>query len=252
MKVQSAAYGAEPPLANGEVQAAAWIQRMFGRIAPRYDLLNHLLSFNIDRRWRRLLLQSVEPMLQRGDAVVLDLCCGTADVLLELQKKSSAQIVGVDFSHPMLVEARRKLQALHLKNPLIEADALCLPFAKNTLDGITISFGFRNLASYQAGLAELYRVLKPAGRLAILEFSHPPNPIVRFFYSLYSRYVLPFIGGIVSGSREAYTYLPESIAKFPAAPALLQQMEQAGLVNTQFRLLTGGIAALHTGTKPTR
>ena len=190
---------------------------MFGQIAPRYDLLNHLLSFNIDRRWRRILLRSLLPVLQSPGASVLDLCCGTADVLLEFQQAARARVIGADFSHPMLVQARNKINARRLHNPLFEADALTLPLADASLDAIAISFGFRNLANYRNGLEELHRVLKPGGQLAILEFSHPPNVFVRCAYGFYSRWILPVIGALISGSREAYAYLPESIRKFPGA-----------------------------------
>lgn len=250
MTVSRAASGARPPIAGGgETQAAAWVQRMFSNIAPRYDLLNHVLSFNIDRGWRRLLLESLEPVLRRDDARVLDLCCGTGDVLLELQRNSRAHILGADFSRPMLAAAQSKIRARHLTNPLIEADALQLPFADNSIDAIAISFGFRNLANYRAGLVELHRVLKSGGMLAILEFSQPPNALVHSVYSVYSRFVLPFIGGVISGSRQAYSYLPESIRKFPDAQALGLLMTETSFRQVRYCLLTSGIAALHIGIR---
>ena len=243
------ASGTTPPGTRDEQQASRWVERMFARIAPRYDLLNHLLSFNIDRSWRKVLLQRAAPVLGNGDARVLDLCCGTGDVLLDFQKVAKARIYGADFCHPMLTATQRKAQNSGFDALLIEADALTLPIAENSLDLISISFGFRNLTNYRGGLAELYRVLKPGGQLLILEFSHPSSSFVKAGYSLYSRIILPLVGTIVSGSREAYDYLPGSIRKFPQAHQLCELMRVAGFVGAEFRLLTGGIAALHAGTK---
>jgi demethylmenaquinone methyltransferase / 2-methoxy-6-polyprenyl-1,4-benzoquinol methylase len=245
----SFAAGTTPPGTSGEQQAARWVQQMFSRIAPRYDLINHILSFNIDRSWRKALMRSLGSMLARPDARVLDLCCGTGDVLLDLQRVAVALVIGADFAHPMLVSAQRKVTRKRSCAPLLEADALELPFASASLDAISISFGFRNLANYQRGLLELHRVLKPNGLLAILEFSHPPGPATKVLYGVYSRVLLPAIGGLISGSSEAYRYLPDSIQKFPGAAELATMMQQAGFVENRFQLLTGGIAALHVGTK---
>ena len=243
------AAGTTPPVNGGETQAAAWVQRMFSNIANRYDLLNHLLSFNIDRGWRQMLLDALRPVLERPDAHILDLCCGTGDVLLALQRASRSRILGADFSHPMLVGAQTKIHRRRLSNPLFEADALRLPLHENSLDAIAISFGFRNLANYRAGLRELHRVLKPNGMLAILEFSHPPNMLVRGAYGFYSRVFLPVVGGLISGSREAYSYLPESIRKFPRPYDLGLMMTEASFREVRYCLITGGIAALHVGKK---
>ena len=246
----SVAAGTTPPGAPGERQAAQWVRQMFSDIAPRYDLLNHLLSFNIDRGWRKALLKRVTPVLQRHDARVLDLCCGTGDVLLDLQTMAVNPVLGADFCHPMLVTAAEKMRARQYAGTLVEADALELPLAANSLDAITIAFGFRNLVNYRAGLAEFARVLKPDGVLAILEFSHPPGFWLRTSYYFYSKAVLPLIGALISGSRAAYTYLPQSVAKFPRAEELRVMFESADFVNARFELLTGGIAALHSGEKP--
>ena len=243
------AAGTTPPGAPGEQQAAKWVQRMFAEIAPRYDLLNRLLSFNIDRGWRKALLKSVTPILLRPDARVLDLCCGTGDVLLELQSVAACTVLGADFCHPMLITAAGKARTRGFAQRLFEADALELPLPSHSLDAITIAFGFRNLVNYRAGLAEFQRVLKPGGTLAILEFSHPRGLLLRNAYGLYSKAILPLIGGLVSGSREAYAYLPESVGKFPRAEELQGMFDEVGFMNAQFELLTGGIAALHTGEK---
>src|SRR5580658_6126369 len=216
--------GTTPRGATSEQEASRWVRGMFGRIAGRYDLLNHLLSFNLDRRWRSRLVDRVADVLDRPDARALDLCCGTADVLISLEKRRGrAAIFGSDFCHPMLLEARRKTQS-----PLFEADALALPLADESLDLITIAFGFRNLANYSRGLQELLRVLKPGGVAAILEFSQPTNRAFARVYGFFSGRVLPWVGGMISGSRDAYSYLPESIKKFPGAEELAGAMRSAG------------------------
>lgn len=243
------ARGTTPTGTRNEEQAAAWVRQMFAKVAPKYDLLNHLLSFNIDRRWRRRLLDRVRPVLVRPGTVALDLCCGTGDVLLELQQATAAPVFGSDFCHPMLVEAERKILSASFHSPLFESDALVAPLRPESADLVTIAFGFRNLANYGAGLAELFRIIKPGGMLAILEFSHPRGVFMRTAYGLYSRVLLPVLGAAVSGSREAYTYLPDSIQKFPRAERLARMMTEAGFHSVSYELLTGGVAALHIGRK---
>lgn len=242
--------GTTPPGTENERQAARWVQGMFAEVAPRYDLLNHLLSFNIDRLWRKALLRRLRPVLERPRARVLDLCCGTADVLLELQAESKMPVYGADFCHPMLLSAAAKARRAGFTTPLFEADALELPVKDNSFDAIAIAFGFRNLANYEAGLQEIFRVLKPGGVAAILEFSHPKGAIVSRAYRVYSHIVLPAIGSVISRSAAAYTYLPESIAKFPSAELLRDMLSRTGFADAHFELLTGGIAALHSGAKP--
>jgi demethylmenaquinone methyltransferase / 2-methoxy-6-polyprenyl-1,4-benzoquinol methylase len=241
------ATGTTPPGTSNEQEAARWVERMFASIAPRYDFVNHLLSFNIDRLWRKRLMQRLSPILKKSDAAILDLCCGTGDVLLDLQTQAAIPILGADFCHPMLLTAQSKAAQKGFKARLFEADALALPLADHVLDAVSIAFGFRNLANYEAGLRELHRVLKPGGMVAILEFSHPQKPPMKMAYGFYSRVVLPAIGSLASGAPGAYAYLPESIRKFPSAPQLRSMMSKTGFVETRFELLTGGIAALHTG-----
>lgn len=235
--------GTTPRGAATEQDAARWVRGMFGRIAGRYDLLNHLLSFNLDRRWRARTVARVSEVLARPEARVLDLCCGTGDVLLAMEARKQCAAFGSDFCHPMLTEAKRKVAS-----PLFEADALMLPLGDATLDLITIAFGFRNLANYRRGLEELRRVLRPGGVVAILEFSQPRNRAFGAVYGFFSTRVLPWIGGMISGSREAYSYLPESIARFPAAEALAGEMRDAGF-SVEFERMTGGAVALHLGRK---
>ena len=240
-------HGTTPAGAQNEQQAAEWVRGMFGRIAPRYDLLNHLLSCNIDKYWRARTVARVADILVKPDARVLDACCGTGDLMIRMQTKGRAHVFGSDFSHPMLVAAQRKTRQ---RATLFEADALRVPLRPESLDLITIGFGFRNLANYQAGLEEFLRLLKPDGRLAILEFSMPPNPLLAKLYAFYSRTILPHIGGWISGSKEAYTYLPESVSKFPGAEGLADQMRSAGFTDVRFERMTAGIVALHIGQRP--
>jgi demethylmenaquinone methyltransferase/2-methoxy-6-polyprenyl-1,4-benzoquinol methylase len=240
------AQGTTPAGAETEQQASAWVRGMFGRIAPRYDLLNHLLSMNIDRYWRARTVSSVAKILAAPGAQVLDVCCGTGDLTFALQARSqSADVFGSDFCHPMLEMAKGK--AANAK--LFEADALQLPLGDASLHLVSTAFGFRNLTNYHSGLLELRRILKPGGTLAILEFSTPPNPLLASAYDFYSRAVLPAIGGMISGSKDAYTYLPESVRKFPDADGLANQMRDAGFVNVRFERMTFGIVALHLGDR---
>lgn len=236
--------GTTPAGTETEQQASRWVRDMFGRIAPRYDLLNHLLSLNIDRHWRARTVSHLAPILAQPGARVLDIACGTGDLTAALQSRApSARVFGSDFCHPMLLAANGKLA----NSRLFEADALHLSLAAASFDLVTIAFGFRNLTNYREGLIELRRVLKPGGTLAILEFSTPPNSFLARAYGFYSRAVLPAVGGMISGSREAYTYLPESVRKFPDAEGLAEQMREAGFDNVRFERMTAGIVALHMG-----
>jgi demethylmenaquinone methyltransferase/2-methoxy-6-polyprenyl-1,4-benzoquinol methylase len=234
--------GAAPRGVHNQREAAAWVRKMFGEVAPRYDLLNHLLSFNVDRYWRARTVRRVRHILDRSDARVVDLCCGTGDLSIALRDSARAQVFGSDFCHPMLTAAQRKRTM-----PLFEADALELPVTDSAFDLITIAFGFRNLANYESGLVELRRILKPGGTLAILEFSQPPNPVFARLYNFYSNAVLPRIGRAISGADEAYTYLPESVRNFPDADRLASMMSAAGFKGVHFDRMTFGIVALHTG-----
>jgi demethylmenaquinone methyltransferase/2-methoxy-6-polyprenyl-1,4-benzoquinol methylase len=219
---------------------------MFGRVAHRYDLANHLLSANIDRSWRSRTVERVRDILRRPDTRVMDLACGTGDLLVALEREAGRGLVGSDFCHPMLAGATRKLARLGLKSTLVEADALALPLPDASLDLITMAFGFRNLANYRAGLVEMRRVLRPGGALAILEFTQPPNKAFAALYNWYARRVLPILGGAISGAPEAYKYLPESVRKFPEAPELAAMMVECGY-GVEWEYLTFGIVALHVG-----
>jgi demethylmenaquinone methyltransferase/2-methoxy-6-polyprenyl-1,4-benzoquinol methylase len=239
--------GTTPEGARTEQDAARWVRGMFGRIAPRYDLANHLLSGNIDRLWRARTVRRVRHILERPDARVLDICCGTGDLMLALGWSAAGPVFGSDFCHPMLVAAREKIARRGARARVFESDALNLPIRDASLDLISVAFGFRNLANYEAGLFEMRRVLRPGGMAAILEFSQPRNPVFGAVYNFYSRRILPLIGGALTGSREAYAYLPASISKFPSAPQLAADMRHAGFEDVKYELLTGGAVALHLG-----
>ena len=226
---------------------AGRVREMFGNIAGRYDLLNHLLSANVDKRWRRIVANKVREKLSvPKSARILDVACGTGDLSLTLFETTGAQVVGTDFCRPMLAIAAGKMPS---QVPLIEGDALRLPFRSDSFDAVTIAFGLRNLSSVEDGLAELCRVLKPGGWVAVLECSKPSNAILRGLYGAYFRGVLPLVGGAISGSLSAYAYLPASVQNFPDQRRLALLMEHAGYDQVEYQNLTGGIAALHIGRK---
>jgi demethylmenaquinone methyltransferase/2-methoxy-6-polyprenyl-1,4-benzoquinol methylase len=234
----------DPVKKNSAAEHARRVRDMFARISPRYDLLNHLLSANVDRRWRRIVIEKLRPLLS-SDSKVLDVACGTGDLGIALFEKTGALVIGVDFCRPMLELAARKSSQLFF----VEADALQLPFADAEFDVVTIGFGLRNLSSVEAGLGELRRVLKPKGCAAILEFSQPVVPGFRTLAAAYCSRLLPRIGGIISGSRSAYEYLPDSVSRFPDQETLARMMREAGFDEVAFQNLTGGVAALHTGRR---
>ena len=236
------------PTAN-EIAHSRAVRDMFAGIASRYDLLNHVLSINIDKTWRRRVRRILQDILSDPNALVLDVACGTGDLSFELQRDAAAKVIGSDFCRPMLAVAREKAGSTQVAVPFVESDAMTLPFADESFDAVTIAFGLRNLPNFQAGLAELRRVLKPGGRLAVLEFSSPGVPGFKSLFGFYFTRILPRIGGLVSGSRGAYEYLPDSVSKFPDQKGLVRMMADSGFESVEFVNLTGGIAAIHTGRR---
>ncbi len=258
------AMGSTGPTGVGdEREASREVQEMFSRIAPRYDLLNHVLSFSLDRVWRRRTAARVADVLERADARVLDICCGTGDLAFALRRRArrgmrgaGARIYGTDFSFPMLAQAREKAQRVAGPRggrgeavPFLGSDALALPFGDGTFDLVTAAFGFRNLSNYRKGLREIARVLRGGGKIAILEFSEPQKGIAASAFRFYFRHILPRVGGAISGHPEAYTYLPGSVERFPAPEVLADWMREAGFEGVEHALWNFGSVALHIGLK---
>jgi demethylmenaquinone methyltransferase/2-methoxy-6-polyprenyl-1,4-benzoquinol methylase len=249
--------GAAPEGAHDPDAAARAVRDMFTSIAPRYDVLNHILSFNIDRLWWRRTARSFSQILAQPDCRVLDLCCGTGDMTFALRKqagKSNPQIWGADFSHAMLQRARSKSLEQTAGNKKsaapcwIEADALRLPFPDQHFSLVTSAFGFRNLSDYDAGLREILRVLRPGGECGILDFSEPKG-FIGHLYRLYFKQVLPRVGTALSGVRGPYAYLPNSVERFPQPEEMLSRMQSAGFREATWIPYTFGIAGLYCGKK---
>ncbi|MFV0444155.1 MAG: bifunctional demethylmenaquinone methyltransferase/2-methoxy-6-polyprenyl-1,4-benzoquinol methylase UbiE [Planctomycetaceae bacterium] len=231
------------------------VRQMFGDIAGRYDLLNHVLSLGVDVYWRWRTVRTVRP---QGTSPILDVCSGTGDLAFAYRKRAGADcpVVGSDFTRPMLVNANRKQTTADGAPrygggiPFIEADAQALPFADNQFQIVSVAFGLRNVADTRCGLREMVRVCQPGGQVAVLEFSQPRSRLFGAVYRFYFRHILPRIGQLVSGSRfDAYSYLPDSVGEFPHGAALAAVMGECGLANVQYRLLTFGIATLYWGVK---
>jgi demethylmenaquinone methyltransferase/2-methoxy-6-polyprenyl-1,4-benzoquinol methylase len=234
--------------AEGGAEKRAYVQRIFSEIAPRYDLLNHVLSFNIDRAWRRAALRALA-WQRRPEGTYVDLCAGTLDVGAQLTRQRGFRgfVVGADFAEPMLRAGVGKASPAVLAP--VTADALALPVGDGKADGAIVAFGIRNVADLDACLREVRRVLAPGARFVILEFSTPRSAFMRAIYHLYFHHVLPFVGRLVSGHETAYTYLPKSVAHFPIEERLAARMSAAGFADVTWRSLSFGIAAIHVGTK---
>jgi len=249
---KSSVVGAAPQGASDQTSAARAVREMFTSIAPRYDLLNHVLSFNIDRLWWRRSARTFRHIVVRSDARVLDLCCGTGDMTFALCRqagKSSPKIVGADFSHAMLQRATAKSTGWNASAPdWIEADAMNLPFAGSRFDLVTSAFGFRNLADYDAGLREISRVLRPGGECGILDFGEPKG-VLGSLYRIYFKQVLPRVGTLISGVRGPYAYLPASVERFPAPEEMIARMKSAGFAEATWTPYSFGIAGLYRGKK---
>ena len=251
------AKGTRPEGAQTEADASRKVREMFTQIAPRYDLLNHLLSFQLDRLWRTRAAYCLRPILERNFPLVLDLCCGTGDLGITMARAFTPRVIGADFAFPMLIRAKEKSSTLRGKNlvqlrrpKFVGADALRLPFADQSFDLVTTAFGFRNLANYEAGLREIQRVLKPGGTIAILEFTEPPDSLLGDIYRWYFCKVLPKIGGLISGQSAAYKYLPNSVARFFRPPELASLLRSVGYESVAYSVWTFGTVALHTAIRP--
>jgi len=252
--IKTAVVGAAPEGARDQRSVAHAVREMFSSIAPRYDLLNHVLSFNVDRVWWRRTARTFRDVLRQPDARVLDLCCGTGDMTFALRReagKASQQILGADFSHAMLQRATAKSARASQNGSApdwIEADALNLPFPAGHFALVTSAFGFRNLADYDAGLREIVRVLRPGGECGILDFGEPKGAMGAL-YRVYFRQVLPRVGTIISGVRGPYAYLPASVERFPEPGEMLERMKRAGFSEVSWTPYTFGIAGLYRGKR---
>jgi demethylmenaquinone methyltransferase / 2-methoxy-6-polyprenyl-1,4-benzoquinol methylase len=243
------AAGAQPEGTGDEASAAAAVRSMFDQIAPRYDLLNHVLSCNIDRVWWWRAARTFRRVLARRDAQVLDLCCGTGDMTMALLRRRPTDgrpVLAADFAHQMLVRGAAKF--VPRGAVAVEADALHLPLPSGSIDLLITAFGFRNLANYRAGLEEFYRTLKPGGELGILDFSEPGGFMGKL-YALYFRRVLPAVGSLISGVSGPYRYLPSSVQRFPAPAELVQTMKSVGFDQVSWTSYNFGIAGLYRGVK---
>jgi demethylmenaquinone methyltransferase / 2-methoxy-6-polyprenyl-1,4-benzoquinol methylase len=240
--------GARPAGTSDEQSSAAAVRQMFDSIAPRYDLLNHVLSCNVDRWWWWRAARRFRHILARPDAAVLDVCCGTGDMTLALlrHRPEGRPILAADFSHAMLARGVEKFRGKNIV--AIEADALHLPLADGALDLVTSAFGFRNLANYEAGLREFHRVLRAGGELGILDFNEPDG-VTGKLYGFYFRRVLPAIGSRLSGNGGAYAYLPSSVHRFPPPLQMLELMRKAGFTQVSWAPYSFGIAGLYRGVK---
>jgi demethylmenaquinone methyltransferase / 2-methoxy-6-polyprenyl-1,4-benzoquinol methylase len=250
--------GTRPRGAADAREASARVRDMFTRIAPRYDFLNHLLSFSLDRIWRRRTARIFRHILSRPEARVLDLCCGTGDLTFALDRARTAAldpsqrrspIIGSDFVEGMLVRARRKAAGVRSDALFTSADALNLPFADASFDLVTTAFGFRNLANYEEGLREFARILRRGGELGILEFTEPGSGPMAGIFRFYFKNVLPRIGGAISGDKEAYAYLPGSVSKFPSPPELAALMENTGFADVRIASWNFGSVILHSARR---
>jgi demethylmenaquinone methyltransferase/2-methoxy-6-polyprenyl-1,4-benzoquinol methylase len=248
------ARGAEPAGATDEQSASHAVRSMFDGIAPRYDVLNHVLSANIDQIWWRRTARAFAPILTRPEAVVLDMCCGTGDMtvaLLRLRPANAEPVLALDFSHAMLERAKEKFSSAEFSNRAViamEADALHMPLPAESVDLITTAFGFRNLANYQAGLQEMHRVMRPGAELGILDFGEPGGLFGKI-YSLYFHHVLPGIGKVLSGTSAPYAYLPHSVHRFPRPEEMLAMMRSHGFIQAAWTPYTFGIAGLYRAVK---
>ena len=234
--------------AQGGAEKSEYVRRAFSEIAPRYDFLNHLLSLNIDKGWRRKAIAELG-IARRPTGIYLDLCAGTLDVsaMLASTKSFGGSVIAADFAEPMLRAGTSKIAGM--KVAPVAADALTLPLGPGSIAGAVVAFGIRNVADLDAGLREIHRILEPGARFVILEFSTPRSPLINTAYQLYFNHVLPAIGGMVSGHRTAYRYLPKSVANFPVAEELARRMRSVGFSDVKWRSLTLGIAAIHSGRR---
>lgn len=235
----------QSPHKPGAIADPATVRTMFDRIVPRYDLMNHLMTFGMDFRWRHMIAKRAASM---GDRV-LDVATGTGDVAFAIQQAGAREVIGLDFSPEMIAAAESKARARHAPVEFLIGDAMRLPFPDDFFDACTVSFGLRNMPDYAAAIAEMTRVLRPGGRFICLEMTPYRTPVLSQLFSFYFHHIVPLVGGLLSGDSAAYRYLPQSVAAFPSSTQLVMLMRHAGLTNTHVTMLGGGTVAIHTGVK---
>lgn len=237
------------PDKNSETSKKRQVEEMFNDISPKYDLLNHLLSANIDKLWRNRVVRMLE---QKQPKTIIDIATGTADFALAASRIKNSIITGIDISEGMLEVGREKInkKGLNDRIKLVKADSENLPFELDSFDAAIVGFGVRNFETLKKGLSEIFRVLKPGGEFYVLEFSKPSKTPVKQFYSFYFTRILPLVGGIISKNRNAYTYLPESVNEFPDGVNFLSILAETGFTETQYFEQTFGIATIYKACKP--
>lgn len=236
---------------SGAISSKGDVQQMFDTIVPRYDLMNHVMTFGMDFRWRRMVAKQAATM-QTGEKsdFVVDVACGTGDVSFDLERTGVPLVTGLDYSSGMVAEAKRKAEKRGSEVNFIEGDAMAMPFKDDIASAATISFGMRNLPDYAAGVKEMARIVKPGGKVICLEMTQFDRPILKVPFELYFNQVVPVVGKLLSGEYEAYKYLPDSVKRFPSADELAETFREAGLVDVRYNLLGFGSVALHVGVKP--
>ncbi|TXG87597.1 MAG: bifunctional demethylmenaquinone methyltransferase/2-methoxy-6-polyprenyl-1,4-benzoquinol methylase UbiE [Thermomicrobiales bacterium] len=235
----------QPPRKPGAIEDWQTVRSMFDRIVPRYDLLNHLMTFGMDFRWRWMIAKRAAAM---GDRV-LDVACGTGDVAFDIRAAGAREVIGLDFSPVMIEAAKAKARERNADIDFLVGNAMALPFPDNTFDACTVSFGLRNMPDYTAAIAEMTRVLRPGGRFICLETTPYRKPVLGPLFAFYFTQIMPLVGGILSGDSAAYRYLPKSVASFPTSTQLVMLMRAAGLTNTHVSMLGFGTVAIHAGVK---
>jgi demethylmenaquinone methyltransferase/2-methoxy-6-polyprenyl-1,4-benzoquinol methylase len=238
----------QSPRTPGAIAEPATVRAMFDRIVPRYDLMNHLMTFGMDFRWRKLIAKRAAAM---GDRV-LDVATGTGDVAFDIRSAGARSVVGIDFSPEMIVAAEDKARARGSDVEFLVGDAMALPFADDTFDACTVSFGLRNMPDYGVAIAEMTRVLRPGGRFICLELTPYRTPVLSQLFNFYFTQIVPIVGALLGTDVTAYRYLPKSVAAFPSATQLVMLMRAAGLTNTHVTKLGFGTVAIHTGVKASK
>lgn len=235
---------------SGAISTKDDVQQMFDTIVPRYDLMNHIMTFGMDFRWRKMMAKKASVMQSGAKSdFVIDVACGTGDVAFELERVGVPLVTGLDYSNGMIAEAKRKAGKRGSECNFLQGDGMDMPFQDNVASAATISFGMRNLPDYAAGVKEMARIVKPGGKVICLEATPYDHPILKYPFNFYFNSILPLIGKMLSGEYEAYKYLPDSVKHFPKPEELADIFREAGLVDVEYQMLGFGSVAMHVGVK---